>query len=429
MNKFLTILWIIIVAGSIFLAFNLFEPESGGENRQITENSDSKKPEILSQSTTELLQRGEKNLKNNEPTQAKKAFTTALKRTPNSTTLKLALARAHLNSREIEEAQKIIWQLNDQNSEVKYYKGIILILYKELDKAKNIFQELATTKLADKSQKFIDAFTTFSYYSEADQEFLTLLLAKAMTDNGEFAAAIPIIFDILVTKNNYRDAWIVLGYAYLNTGKTKDAIDAFSQAEALAANKPETLFFLGLAHAANNEIDKAIKYIEKADQAGYEPKDQIQLKLGDLYLLKDEFKKAAQKYQEVIALNHQSIDIFVRTVWLHIEKTGNLQEAAKVALQSIKYHPQKAMAYNLAGWAYTALGDYGNAKKNLEKALSLDDKFDIAHLNLGWLYEKKGNIKLAQEYYKRAYILGKKNSIGKLAAIRFNNLQINVSKP
>jgi len=221
----------------------------------------------------------------------------------------------------------------------------------------------------------------------------------------------------------------VLGYAYLNTDKVLDAIDAFTQAKALDENKPETLFFLGLAYFANDEIEKAVFYIEQADNNGYEPKDQIDLKLGDLYLLQQEYSKSAVRYEDVIDVNKSNIGVFIRVVWLNIDKLGDPEKALKYAYIALEEHPEEAMSYNLVGWSLTALENYTEAKNYLAKAIEIDPELDAAALNLGWFYEKQGLITLAKEYYKRAYNLGQNNSIAGLAATRYNNLQVNISAP
>lgn len=472
MKKLLTILWLIIIGGTTLIAIRLFKPESKfiDENEKLTqiidntekttidenavENKKSKNDKTYSEyialgdqyiakkspsdaiinfeqavsinpnSSDPLMKLAEAYLLNNQPDKAKTAFEKAAELNPTLIESKIGVARAYLNSREIEKAKDIIWQLDENNKDannktIKYYKAIISILYKDYEKAEQLFKELATDT---KSKIFLDAFANFSYYKESDELFLDLLLSKALTDVGEYEAAIPLLFDIINKKNNYRDAWITLGFAYLNTAKPKEAIDALLKAKALNEDKPETLFFLGMAYFADDDIDKAIYYIEKADENGFQPKDEIDLKLGNLYILKENFKKAAAKYESVISSNSKNIDVFVRGVWLNIDKLNDTEKALSLSKTAVENHPNKAMSYNLLGWSYTAMEDFKNAETNLKIALSMNPNLDAAHLNFGWLYEKKGNDPLAKEYYKKAYILGKGNSIGNLAAIRFNNL-------
>lgn len=487
MKKLLTILWILIITGTVFITIHKLKPRSEqpenenltgitltGENQTIgtdkpaNESSKSSKDYIkladeyleneyydkaisnyekaLATSTNSLeilLKLGEVYLKNNQPEKAEEIFLAAAEIEPESVDIKISLARSKLNARQTGQAKEIIWQLDETNSRVAYYKGIILILYKDFDEAQKRFVAIskadppAEHQLLENSLKFLDAYKTYSYYKESDKIYLQLLLAKTLSTVQENQAAIPLLYDILNTRNNYRDAWIVLGYSYLNIGKPDDALDALTQAKDLTPEKPETLFFLGLAHFAKNDIDKAIYYVELADKQGYEPKEQIDLKLGDLYLLKEEYRKSAKKYESVLRSNTENIDIFVRAVWLNIDKLDDPKKALSLAEKTLEKFPDNAMSYNLLGWSYTASGDFEKAGEKLKIALSKQPKFDAANLNLGWLYEKQGNALLAKEYYKKAYFLGRGNAIGILAAARYNkltehelqNYEVNISAP
>lgn len=379
-------------------------------------------------SADSLIKLGKAYLQNNQTAQAKEKFALAATLEPTNYA-QVLLAKANLDLRETEEAKKIIWALDETNAQVKYYKGIISILQKDHETAQKLFDQIiksnppASSDLREKSQKYLTAYTTFSYFKESEQVFLNLMLAKVMTDTDESQAAIPLLFSIINEKNNYRDAWLVLGYAYLKTGQANEAADALLQAKALNENDPKTLFYLGLAYFANQDIDSAILYIEAADKAGFEPKDQIKLKLADLYLIKNDYKKSAKNYEEVLVLNPKNIEIFVRAVWLNLDKVDQEEKALALAESALKHHPKNAMSYNLVGWAQTTLGNYDKAEEFLDKALAMNPKLDAANLNYAWLKQRQGKTETAKEYYKKAFILGQGNSIGNLAAIRFNELE------
>lgn len=478
MKKFLTVLWGLIIIGSIFIGIMVSQPGSHPNGIKVVELEDNTKIPIEnidietappntsssealssysehiamgdknisngeldsaienyisaislnSQSIAPLIKLGETYLLNNQPTEAEETFKKAENIDPQSIIIQLGLARSRLNLRDYEGAKEIVWKLDKNNSQVKYYTALILILAEDTEGAKTLFQEIekneaTETVLKIKVQSFLNAYETFSYYKEGEMLHLKILLGKAFTEVGEYEAAIPILFKVIEEKNNYRDAWIVLGYAYLNSNKIIDAIDALDQARALDQEQPETLFFLGLAHFANNEIEKAISYLEKADQFGFEPKEQIDLKLGDLYLLQGNYEASAVKYEKVLQRNPSNLGLFVRTTWLNIDKLHNYDKALQISINALEVHPNDAMSYNLAGWAYTAKDDFQEAKKYLTRALEIQPNFDAANLNMGWLYEKQGAKTLAKEYYKKAYLLGNGNAIATLAATRFNNIQ------
>lgn len=468
MRKLLATLWIVIIASVVFITFHFSKPKSDQLENQlpVTTTLDTKisrgqavatngnyektGDDFLNKDDLEnaianyqkaltvkpgdielMLKLGDTYLKNNQTDEARDLFTEAVKLKPNSIDVNIALARTYLGMRQIENAKKIIWTLDDKNPRAQYYKGIIAILYKNFAGAKTIFEDISKLNpkpeqsLLDNNQKFLDAYQNFSYYKGSENTYLELLLAKAMTSTNEYQAAIPLLYDILNTKNNYRDAWIVLGYAYLNINKPNDAVDALIQAKDLTPEKPETLFYLGLAYFAKDDLDKAIYYIEKADKQGYEPKDQINLKLGDLYLLKKDYQKSSDHYSNVVSTNTKNMDIFVRAVWINIEQLNKPDTALALSKKALETHPNDAMSYNLLGWSYTALGNFADAKKNLDTAISMQPNLDATNLNYGWLSEKSGDNNQAKAYYKKAYALGRGNSISKLAATRYNSLNQN----
>lgn len=475
-NKVLAIFWVIILTGVVIIGIKLFKPENAGEKplqtNETTITEEEKIPETISGTYSEYITKGDNDLNNgnlksaienyqkavalnpksakpltklakayllnNEPKNAETTYLKALAFEPNSLEIKLGIAQSYLNQRNIQEAKNLVWQLDKNNFEVKYYSGLILVLYKDFDGAKKIFQEINSAQgqipneIRTNSKNFLAAYENFSSFAEGSPLHLQTLLAKAFTESGQFESAIPLLFDVLNQKNNYRDAWIVLGFAYLNTNKTPDAIDSFLQAKTLDPEKPETLFFLGLSYFGNNNYDKAIYYLKAADKAGYPNKDEIKLKLGDLYMLQENYQDAAMKYEEVLAVNQSNIEIFTRVVWIYIEKLNNPKKALANAQIALNLFPENAMSFNLAGWALTANQNYDDAEGYLNKALQLNPNLAAAYLNYGWLYEKQTQTALAQEYYRKAYDLGGTSSVANLAAIRFNNLQslqVNISAP
>jgi len=502
MKKTLTILWIIIIAGTIFIAIHFTKPTNiEEESTKIIENikisrdtkDNTKTTDVVIEKTpavilensnktfSEYLNLGDKHLSdnyldnaienyqgayylnnnseeaitklanayllNNQAEEAKQFLINANIELPESEEIIFYLVKSYINIHDFTAAQNLIWQLNENyedNLKYKFYKALLLTIGKDYEGSKKLFSEIISTEtesyneFIENSQKFLDAYEDFSYYTEAEDIFLDLKLTKILTEIEEYHASIPLLYAILKDKNDYRDAWIVLGYVYLNTQQTLEAIDAFEQAEIINPNKDETLFFLGLSHYANDDVDNAIHYIEKAEKAGFEDQEQIDLRLGELYLIKENYEKSAQKYDNLLSSNQKNIKIYIRTVWLYIEKLNKADKALKIAEDAIEYHPEEAMSYNLLAWVYIAKNDTEKAKENLEIALEMNPYFDAANFNFGILYEKQGLALLAKEYYKNAYILGDGNSISQMAASNFNKLtekeaqkyyQTNISQP
>ena len=349
-----------------------------------------------------------------------------------STTVDINIVKCLLALNKIKEAKKLLWETDVSDLNVEYYQAIIFIIYNKLDDAENVFKTIINTsddsnvknlaQLKEKARKFINAYETFSYYIDEDNIHLKTLLAKAMSENEEYRPSIYILKQVIKEKADYRDAWVIMGFNYLNLEEIKESIDALTKAKKLDEHKPETLFYLGLAYFANNDIDKAIANIELADKNGYKQKDQIKLKLGDLYAIKGRFRDSEKVYDELLTINQNNIEIFTRSVWLNIDKLDDKEKALRIANKAIQVHPQNAMSYDLMGWVLLAENNYTQAEEYLNKALQLDPFLAAAHLNLGILYEKNHQNTLAKEFYQNAYLNGKNTSISSLAASQFNKL-------
>ncbi len=274
----------------------------------------------------------------------------------------------------------------------------------------------------EQAQKFINAMDEFDRYQAGQHDHLKVLISRSYVQTGYPQISKALLWDILKETRTYRDAWIILGYSYLKLGQFQDAVDALEEAKNQDPEKPETLFYLGLAYAGNDQIDEAIETLELADENGYEPKVHVEQKLAELYFQKEDYEKAGEKYEDVITLNSSDINYFVRPIYIYIEKTNKPEKAVALAEKAKIHNPDNPMAYNLLGWAYVANNDFINAKKNLEKAIKYNDTFDAPYLNLGWMYEKQGKLDTAKTLYKKAYEMGGNSPVGNLAADRYNSL-------
>ncbi|MBD3329928.1 tetratricopeptide repeat protein, partial [Candidatus Peregrinibacteria bacterium] len=380
-------------------------------------------------SITPMIKLAETYLKLNDGRTAQKYFERALETSPENTEIKLGLVRSFLNQRAVERAKDLVWEMDLSYNSVKYYKGIILILYNDPEGAKNLFKQIseasdppAETKLKEKADKFLNKYLTYSYFTEADPLYLRTLLAQAMTEVQEYSAAVSLLFEIINEKNNYRDAWILLGYSYLNLNKTNDAIDSLLQARELDEKNPKINFYLGLAYAANGENEKAITYLERAKSYGFEPLELVELRLAELYTEQLNFQDAAASYEVVLSKNKSNLSVFSNAIWIYIDYLKKPSRALKIAQEATLAFPNDEIAYNLLGWAHIANEDYADAKIALDNALKINDSYDAIYFNLGLLNEKQGHYLLAKEYYKQAYAMDGSNSIMNLAAERYNNL-------
>lgn len=257
----LKILWLVIIVGSGFLIFHYTTPRAPefAEENLVGTTREPGSPQY-----EESITKGQTELDKQNFDAAKGHFINAVQENPDSLEAKILLGQSYLHNRQTAEAREIFWQLDENNPQVAFYRGLTLILYQEYEPAKAEFAKI-------KNERFLAAFDTASSFRESDQIFLQALLAKAMIDEGEYSAAIPLLFEIIDKQPNYRDAWIMLGYAHLKGDDAPSALHALENAYDLDPDKKETLYFLGLAHLKTGDEDQAARLIQQAKSQGYNP--------------------------------------------------------------------------------------------------------------------------------------------------------------
>ena len=369
---------------------------------------------------------GRLHLLNQEYTEAEDSFRNALKIAPDNIDASIYLGRTLLMERKIDEARNMFNQITTDNQTIIYYRGILATYFGDYENSKKLLNHAiglgTSADITKKAQNFLNAFSEFDSNQGGQQTHLKTLLARSYDQTGEYQMAIPLLFEVIKEEKDYRDAWIILGYAYLNIQKYQDAADALEQARKLDPQKPETFFFLGLSYSGLNDLQKAASNLEQAKKLGFQPTIQVEQKLAEIYYEMKQYDKSAQQYENVVYLNDQNINYYIRPIWLYIEKLNQPEKALTLAQRAFKNHPNQAMSYNLLAWAQMGNNQLDDAENNLRQALKLEPGLDAAYLNWGQLLEKREQFDKALALYVKAHDLGHGNGISNAAAERYNEL-------
>lgn len=357
---------------------------------------------------------------------AKLNFQEVLKLNPNNLTATSYIIKILIAEKKLNEAKEKLDEIDIHNQETKFLQAVLSGYKKDYEQSKNQLHEVigmnTESQIAIYAKDFLSSYDEFNSNQGGENIHLTTLLSKSAVNSEQYDIAIQMLFEVLKQKKNYRDAWIILGYAYLNQEKFNDAVDALLEAQKLDPQNPQTTFFLGIGYYGLKNMEKAVEALEIAKKNGYEPVVQINQKLAEIYLQMKEYEKSAENYEAVVNLYNQDVYYYVRPISLYIDKLDKPEKALALAEKAIQAHPNEAMSYNLLGWASISMNKLEEAQMLLDKAYHLDPNLDAIHLNYGILSEYQKNNSSALDYYSKAYELGNGNSISNIASERYNNI-------
>lgn len=208
---------------------------------------------------------------------------------------------------------------------------------------------------------------------ESSEAFILQSEVQELIKKGEWSQAEAKLNELIVEQPDSEHLWFEVGQVYLNTGEFAQAENAFAKSQSLS---PDQSFIHIHSTAILNELAEKFEqaemdYLNLIEQ--YPLNIDIKFSLAELYVTTQQFPKAEQTLQQVVALdpNHPS-------AWF---------ELAKVSIWS--------------GDAQTAVDDY------LVKALVIAKKLKDINLEgdvlnaIGVAYQRLGNLELAQDYYEQ----------------------------
>ncbi|MBN2096392.1 tetratricopeptide repeat protein [Candidatus Peregrinibacteria bacterium] len=353
-----------------------------------------------------------------------------LKLEPGNYEARYFLVLTAIKQSDFNEAEQRIDQLLGEtitDARLLYYQALIKIAFSQHDEAKTLLNEAkanlaAGDELIAKIDRILAGYNEFEFAKAAEELYLSELLTRAFNQIGEYELAVYKSKEILKTRPELRDAWILLGFAYLNLEKYLFALTSFEHAYEIDPEWPATQYFLGITYAEIPRNEDAIVYLNYALNNGFEPAIVVKQKLADLYLDVGNYEESVKAYQEVLDYNKQDINAFVRPIWIYLDFLNQPDKAMKLGEAAVISFPEDAMAYNLLGWSQIGTGNLIEAEKNLKKAVGMDADLTAAYYNLAKLYESQDEVEPALENYQKAYELDQNGSIGNLAAKRYNAL-------
>lgn len=221
-----------------------------------------------------------------------------------------------------------------------------------------------------------------------------------------------------------------LGFVYNETGRYKEAIDAYSHVKDLSLRKM-SLNGTAYAHDKLGSFDEAIGDYKKS--LSIKGDATVLYKLGTVYIKKGNNKAAIRYLGKALDIDKNLADAYPPLIDIYrkigkeaqIHKLTEMYEEAKFAMkgdshfkkgleayigknyyiaieefeQSIKAMPLDPAPYSNLGFVYFDTGMFDKALEYQEKAIKIDPDLANAHYGLALIYKRRGDTEKAKRHF------------------------------
>ncbi len=169
--------------------------------------------------------------------------------------LNILLGQIYLVENKQEKAKKAF-----EEADSDYWSGIYWAWEQEWQKAETYFGKSSDENAAMMKSACDKIIKTANPASQK------VIFAQMLNQTDSAQLALPILKEVCSDFPDYRDAWVFLGYSYLELKKYDQAIEALQSALALDPIYPLTYELLATAYDAKDDLEKSKEYSDKAEE-------------------------------------------------------------------------------------------------------------------------------------------------------------------
>lgn len=344
---------------------------------------------------------------------------------PNENRYKLELAEILLNNEKTTEAEALLNQVLQNDSEEPIARLLLSDLYKTLGKHNQSTEQLelafANKRLAsDEKINIIVELINSATDTETKQFALKLSKLTAECHPTE-AKSLAVYADMLLINGKKKEGLeYYLASTKLNSGVFKiweqimtidaelNSVDSLikhsNAAVELYPNQAIAWFYNGTGYLLNKDYKKAIYSLEESKKLGKNQDlllNQVNAQLGDAYNSIKNYPKSDAAYEEALSKDANNYHVLNNYSYFLSLRKDKLNYAKEMCLKVIEAFPEEPTYLDTYGWILYVMKDYEGAKVYLEKAMNKTQNGAITE-HYGDLMYQLGKKDKALEYWKMA---------------------------
>jgi len=320
---------------------------------------------------------------------------------------RLNLVEQLILEQDLEEAQQYLAPLFGRTANAPYTNylgGLLAFEQGEYDLAEQ--RLLKVLKVAPDHAPTRLLFATVNY-AQQDYEQATYFLSKYLAVNPEHMAARKL-----------------LGRSYMRLNQPDEARQVLQSITGDETNDAELLMLVGLSELRGGDSAAGIAGLERA-LAADASKVTLRKELASIYMTTGETGLAIQELQKLMDKggDEQQALMIIGSL-----RSGEFEWAISSALDLLASNPQDPVIISLVGNVFAASGDYQEARRYLEQALSVMPDFFPATMALARIEELEGHTDKAIVLYRRLVKSGVDSVVPVLALARLEGRQGNTQQ-
>lgn len=325
---------------------------------------------------------------------------------------------------DVARAEEIIKEF-PESPEKYFIQTIINLSNQEYEMAQKNLEKIPNASvLADKKKAIETVFTTYESFSDGSPHFLTVMIANVLSSLEYNAIAIDLLKKTVAEAPEYRDAWIVMGNAYLRNKQFDDAQTMLEKSISLDPTHAQSPYLLGIVLTELQRYDEALDAFAKAQNNGYIPIEKIHRAKADIYLKKQQYQPAFNAYSEIINTGTQvSISDYTKAITLAIHQLNIPSTALELVQKAVQKNPENASLLAQQAMVMWKNGQFLQAKESLQALLIKYPEEAEIYLYIGQMAESQNEIEQAKESYKTCYEKGGASAIASECATRYNGIE------
>jgi tetratricopeptide (TPR) repeat protein len=228
---------------------------------------------------------------------------------------------------------------------------------------------------------------------------LTLLQAEALSQLGEAEQALDVLQSIIAAEGPPPRAVAKRAEILFETDRSEEA--RLALVPLTRASDVDSLLLAADVLQRHEYYADAVPVLDRA--LALEPNSlQILFRLGASLERGGRRSEAETRFRRLLTLEPDFAPALNYLGYMWAEEGENLLEALDLVSRAVALEPENGAYIDSLGWAHFQLGQFEEARQNLERAAALIPDDAVIHEHLGDLYVAVGEFESAQATYQRA---------------------------